>query len=172
MKKNILHYFIIFIILSSLTSCATDQLSRKYIVGNWQPVKIGSVDIQKLFPRDDTLAHQYTEDDYKLLLDLKQTAAKLGPRDDASGVDYFSVVLNEVNTSYKFTKEGIGARANSFQPIKGKWKLKKKGTKLILTDYGTQEQFILLIDSLTSNKMVATNKNLPDGMKITYVKGN
>jgi hypothetical protein len=170
MKRNIFNYLVIFIFLSALTSCATDARLKGYIVGVWQPVKLGSVDIKKLLSRDDTMPHQYTVEDYKMLLELKMSAGKLDASEN-SGADYFSVLINEANTSYKFTKEGLGARSNSDQPLKGKWKLKKKGTRLILTDFRTKDQFILMIDSLTSGKMVATNKNLPDGMKVTYVKG-
>jgi hypothetical protein len=170
MKKNVVNYFVIFIFLSALTSCATDARLKSYIVGVWQPVKLGAVDIKKLLPRDDTLSHQYTAEDYKILLELKMSAGKKDASEN-SGADYFSILINEANTSYKFTKEGFGARSNPDQPIKGTWKLKKKGTRLILTGNETKEQFILLIDSLSPGKMVATNKNLPDGMKVTYVKG-
>jgi hypothetical protein len=171
MKKSIFNYSVIFIILAALTSCATDARLKGYVVGVWQPVKIGAVDIQNLFQRDDTLPHQYTEEDYKILLDLKMSAAKQNASESSTGADYFSVLINEVNSSYKFTKEGLAARANPDQPIKGTWKLKKKGTRLILTENSTKEQFILMIDSLSSNKMVATNKNLPNGLNVTYIKG-
>jgi hypothetical protein len=170
MGKNIFNYFVILIILSALTSCATDARLRSYVVGVWQPVKLGAVDIKKLLPKDDTLPHQYTQEDLKMLIELKKSASKLDASEN-SGADYFSVLINEANTSYKFTKEGLGARSNPDKSIKGTWKLKKKGTKLILTDFVTKEQFILMIDSLTSSKMVATNRNLPDGMKVTYIKG-
>ncbi len=118
-------------------------------------------------------SRQYTEEDYKMLLDLKQNLSKPdanGTFQKSTSAD-LSLLVNEASTSYKFTSEGFGARFNPGQPIKGKWKLKKKGTKLVLTEVNTQEQFILLIDSLSSNKMVATNKNLPNGLKITYIKG-
>jgi hypothetical protein len=173
MKNNTIFYFLIFIILLGLQSCATDPLLKRYIVGSWQPVKLGSVDIKKLLPRDDTLPQQFTQEERKMLLDLKQNLSKPGANGTSqkSTVADLSLLINEANTSYKFTSEGFGARFNPGQPIKGKWKLKKKGTKLILTEVNTQEQFILLIDSLSSNKMVATNKNLPNGLKITYKKG-
>lgn len=171
----------IFTILLGLSSCATDPHLRSYIVGVWQPVKIGSVDIKKLLQRDDTSAHEYTQEEYKMLLDLKNmskqvadgTSQTIGEDGTAPALPQtgLSRLINEANTSYKFTADGFGARFNFEHPIKGKWKLKKRGTKLILTEINTQEQFILLIDSLSSNKMVATNKNFPNGLKITYVKG-
>jgi hypothetical protein len=170
MKKYISVNFIIFAILMGLSSCATDPHLRRYIVGGWQPVKLGSIDLQKLVPRDDTLPQQYTDEDYKMLLDLKQNLSKTAPDgtyQKGTGEDYSSLI-NEANTSYKFTSDGFGARLNASQPMKGKWKLKKRGTKLILTEINTQEQFVLTIDSLSSTKMVATNKNLPKGLKVTY----
>jgi hypothetical protein len=173
MRKNTFFYLMIFAVLTGLQSCATDQLLKSYIVGPWQPVKAGSLDIKKLFPMDDTLPHQYTEEDYKMLTDLKQNLSKagVGGTSQKSTMKDFNNMVTEIATSYKFTKEGIGARDNPAQPCKGKWKLKKKGTMLVLTDFGTKEKFILLIDSLSSKKMVATNKNLPKGLKITYIKG-
>ena len=169
-------------ILFGLSSCATDPLLRSYIVGTWQPVKVGSVDIKKLLPADDTLVQQYTQEDYQMLIDLKTLAKQLGEGSSQTSIgedgsapklpgDDFLILLNEANTSYKFAKEGYGARFNPDQPVKGKWKLKKKGTKLVLTDDRTKDQFIILIDSLSSKKMVATNRNL-NGLKITYIKGN
>ena len=169
-------------ILFGLSSCATDPLLRSYVVGTWQPVKIGSVDIKNLLPRDDTLATQYTEEDYKMLIELKTQAKQSGEGTSQTStgadgsapkapVDDFLRLLNEANTSYKFATEGHGARFNPDQPVKGTWKLKKKGTKLVLKDMRTKEPFIILIDSLSSKKMVATNKYL-NGLKITYIKGN
>jgi hypothetical protein len=173
MRKNTILYLMIFTILIGFQSCTTSALLRSYIIGPWQPVKAGSMDIKKLFPMDDTLTHQYTEEDYKMLTDLKQNLSKAGAggTSQKSTMKDFNNMITEIATSYKFTKEGIGARENPTQPFKGKWKLKKKGTMLVLTDISTKEQFILLIDSLSSKKMVATNKYLPKGLKITYIKG-
>jgi hypothetical protein len=173
MKKNTGFYFLIFTILFGLSSCATDPLLRRYIVGNWQPVKLGSMDINKLLVSDGTPPRQLTQEDYKMLIDLKENLSKTaanGAIQKSTEAD-FSSMVNEASTSYKFTSGGLGARDNPKQPIKGTWKLKKKGTKLVLTEVNTKKTFILLIDSLSSNKMVATNKNLPHGMKITYIKG-
>lgn len=173
MKKNTFFYLLIFMILFGLPSCATDPLLRRYIVGAWQPVKLSSIDINKFLSSDGTPSQQFTQEDYKMLLDLKQNLSKTaanGTIQKSTGAD-FSLLVNEASTSYKFTSEGFGARSNPEHSLKGTWKLKKKGTKLVLTEVNTKEQFILLIDSLSSNKMVATNKNLPNGLKITYLKG-
>jgi hypothetical protein len=172
MKKNSLIYFLVFAILFAVSSCATDSHLKSRIVGVWKPVKIGSIDIQKLVPRDDTIAQKYTEDDKKMLLELKGSSSKpsAGGTPGKSTIKDFSQLINEANTTYKFTKEGLGARDNPQQPIKGTWKFKNKGTKLVITDERAQQEFVLQIDSLTSDKMVATNKNMPNGLKITYIK--
>jgi hypothetical protein len=174
MKKNSIFYFFIFTILLGLQSCATDPLLRSHIVGNWQPVSLGSLDVKKLWPSDGTVAEPTTPEDNKMLIDLRQGMLK----PDANGImqkftgEDFSRLISEATTSYRFTSDGAGARVNPEHPMKGEWKLNKKGTKLTLTNPDTKEKFILLIDSLSSNKMVATNKNLPNGLKVTYSKGN
>ena len=172
MKKNTIFYFLILLILFGSSSCATDPLLRRNIIGVWQPTKVGAIDIQKLIPRDDTIAQVFSESDYKTMTDLKQSLSKpdgTGAIQKSTGAD-FKLMVNEAMTPYRFTSDGFAARDNPRQPLKGKWKLNKKGTTLTITDVNTNEQFILLIDSLSSNKMVATNKNL-NGLKITYIKG-
>jgi hypothetical protein len=173
MTKNTLFYLLIFTILFGFSSCATDPLLRKYIVGNWQPVRIGGMDIKKLLPAEDTLPHQYSAEEVKMMIEFKQNLSTRGPDgtlQKSTGAD-FSQMLNEAGTAYKFISDGFGARINPVHPMKGSWKLKNKGKKLVLTDVKTKEQFTLLIDSLSSKKMVATNKNLPNGLKINYIKG-
>ena len=172
MKRNLVFYFMIFTILYGLSSCATDALLKRNIVGVWQPTKIGTIDIQKLLPGDGTIVQQYTQEDHQMLLDLKKSLSKPagnGTSQKSTGAD-FSLLVNEASTTYRFTSDGFGARDNLGEPLKGTWKLKNKGTMLIITDANTKQQFILRIDSLTSNKMVATNKNLK-GLKVTYLKG-
>jgi hypothetical protein len=174
MIKNTSSYLLIFMILLGISSCATDPLLRKYIVGDWRPVKVGTMDLQKLLPKDDTVPYQYTQEEIKMMIELKQSLSRKaadGTLQKSTGTD-FSIMLTEANTAYNFTSKGIGIRYHPYQPIKGKWKLKNKGTRLVLTDLKTKEQFILKIDSLSSKKMVATNNNLPNGLKITYIKGN
>jgi hypothetical protein len=172
MKKNTVFYLLIFSILFGLSSCATDPVLKSYIVGAWQPVKLGSINLQRVLSGGDTLARQYNEEDAKMLTELKMRLSNSSPNGTVKKTTSadFSLLFKEAGISYKFTKEGFGARANAEQPIRGTWKLKKKGTKLILTDLTTKEKFILLIDSLSSKRMVATNKYLPDGLKITYLK--
>ena len=172
MKKNTFFNLLIFVILIALSSCATDPLLRKNIVGEWNPVKIGSVDLLKIIPAGDEAVPQYTPEDVKTLNELKQNLSKTnadGAMQKSTGDDFLRL-LSEANTSYVFREEGFGGRLNPEQPLKGTWKLKKKGTRLILTDDRTKEQFVLIIDSLSSRKMMATNKNLPNGMKVTYIK--
>jgi hypothetical protein len=173
MRKNTFIYLMIFTILVGFQSCATDQLLKSYIVGPWIPVKAGAIEIKKLFPENDSVARQYNEEDRKMLTELKQNLSKTGAggTSQRSTEKDFANLINEIKTSYKFTKEGFGARDNQLQPIKGTWKLKKKGKILVLKETVTKQQFILEIDSLTSKTMVATNKNLPKGLKITYMKG-
>jgi hypothetical protein len=172
MKRNLVFYFLIFTILYGLSSCATDALLKRNIVGVWQPIKIGTIDIQKLMQTGDTTVQQYTQEDHQMLLDLKKSLSKPsgnGTSQKSTGAD-FSLLVNEASTTYRFTSDGFGARDNPGEPLKGTWKLKNKGTMLIITDVNTKQQFILRIDSLTSKKMVATNKNLK-GLKVTYLKG-
>jgi hypothetical protein len=172
MKKNTIFYFLILTILLGLSSCATNQLFKRNIIGAWQPTKVGAIDIKKFLPRDDTIAQSFNDEDYKMMTDLKQSLSK----PDGSGavqkgtMEDFSLMVNEAITPYRFTSDGFAARDNPRQPLKGTWKLNKKGTTLTITDVNTQEDFILQIDSLSSTKMVATNKNL-NGLKVTYIKG-
>ena len=172
MTKNKIFYLLIFIILFGFSSCATDPLLRKYIVGAWQPVKLGSVDITKFLPRDDTLQHQFTQNDYESMLEIKKSLKPQDAVSDGSSPESgLTQMLHEASTPYKFITQGYyGERMNPGHPIRGTWKLKKKGTKLVLTDATTKEQFILVIDSLSSDKMTATNKLLPNGLKVTYLK--
>ena len=172
MKKNTVFSLLIFSILFGLSSCATDPLLQGYIVGAWRPVKLGSIDLQRVLSGGDTLARQYNQEDIKMLTELKKSLSNPSSTGTLKNTTKagFSLLFKEAATSYKFTSEGYGARDYAGQPIRGTWKLKKKGTKLILTDLTTKEKFILLIDSLSSKRMVATNKNLPDGLKITYLK--
>jgi hypothetical protein len=172
MKKNTFFYLLFFAILFAFPSCATDPLLRKYIVGQWNPVKIGSVDLIKIIPAGEVDVPPYSQEEYKMLTDLKQNLSKTNAEGSSqrSTEEDFNRLLSEANTSYIFRNEGFGGRLNPEQPMKGKWKLKKKGTRLILTDDRTKEQFVLIIDSLSSRKMIATNKNLPNGMKVTYIK--
>ena len=172
MKKNTIFYLLFFAILFALPSCATDPLLRKYIVGQWNPVKVGSVDLKKIIPSGEEEVPKYTQEDYKMLTELKQSLSKTnadGVMQKSTGDDFLRL-LSEANTSYVFRNEGFGGRLNPENPQKGKWKLNKKGTKLILTDERTKEKFVMVIDSLSSRKMIATNKNIPSGMKVTYVK--
>lgn len=172
MRKNTIFYFLILMILLGLSSCATNQIFKRNIIGAWQPTKVGAIDINKFLPRDDTIAQSFNDEDYKVMTDLKQTLSK----PDGSGtiqkgtMEDFSHLINEAITPYRFTTDGFAARDNPMQPLKGTWKLNKKGTTLTITDVNTQEDFILQIDSLSSTKMVATNKNL-NGLKVTYIKG-
>ena len=173
MKRNTVFYFMIFIIMFGLTSCATDPLLRGYIVGSWQPSKFGRTDPQKLLDAGEVMEDsQYTMEDQKMLDDLKHNLIKPDAKDtlQRSIGDEWTIMVNEINTSYMFSSEGSGSRLNPDHPLKGTWKLNKKGKKLVLTGFDKKDQFILLIDSLSSNKMVATNKNLPNGLKITYLK--
>ena len=172
MKKNTILYFFIFTILLGFQSCATDPLLRSHIIGTWQPVSLGSVDVQKLWPSDGSVAEQATPEDNKRLIDLKQSLSNQSANGilQRSTAEDFERLISEATTSYRFTSDNLGARVNPEQPMKGEWKLNKKGTKLTLTNPETKEKFILLIDSLSSNKMVATNINLPNGLKVTYSK--
>jgi hypothetical protein len=130
------------------------------------------MDIKKLLPRDDTIAQSFDKEDYEMMTNLKQTLSK----PDESGAIHkstkedFSNLVNEANTPYRFTSEGFAARDNPRQPLKGTWKLNKKGTMVTITDVNTQKDFSLQIDSLSSTIMVATNKNL-NRLKVTYIKG-
>ena len=172
MKKSALYLFF-FAILFSTSSCGTDPLLRTYISGEWRPVKFASIDMNKMIPSGDTAVPQYNQEDYKMLTELKQSLSTTNNPDGSgrksTGED-FTRMITEANTTYIFRREGFGGRLNPETPIKGSWKLKNKGKRLILTDDRTKEQFVINIDSLTSKRMVATNKNLPNGMKVTYVK--
>jgi hypothetical protein len=171
MKKNSAYYFLILMILFGLSSCATNQLVKRNIIGAWQPTKVGAIDINKFVPRDDTIARSFNDEDYKMMTELKQTLAK----PDGSGAiqrgtkEDFSLLINEAITPYRFTSNGFAARDNPRQPFKGTWQVNKKGTTLTITDVNTKEDFILQIDTLSSTTMVATNKNL-NGLKVTYIK--
>jgi hypothetical protein len=172
MKKNTFYYLLIFGILFTLSSCATDPLMRKNIIGVWVPEKFGTMDMRKLIPDGDSAGPQYSESDYKMLNDMKESLSKTGSEGkvEKGSEDDFSRMIMEASTTYAFREEGIGGRMSPVNPVKGKWKMKKKGTRLVLTDDLTKDQFVLIIDSLTSKRMVATNKYLPNGMKISYKK--
>ena len=172
MKKRALHYLLIFTIILSVSSCATDPLLRKYISGEWRPLKLGSLDLQKVIPDGDAEVPQYTQEDMNTLTELKETLSVKNPDGTVkkSTSEDFDRMIAEASTSYIFRSDGYGGRVGPLQPVKGTWKLKKKGTRLILKDEKTKEQFVLIIDSLTSKRMVATNKYLPGGMNITYLK--
>jgi hypothetical protein len=158
-------------ILLGSSSCATNQLVKRNIIGTWQPTKVGDINIEKLLPRDDTIAQSFNDEDYQMMTDLKQNLSKPDESGAIKGtMEDFSLLVNEAITPYRVTSNGFAARDNPRQPFKGTWQLNKKGTTLTITDVNTKEDFILQIDSLSSTTMVATNKYL-NGLKVTYIKG-
>lgn len=171
MKKSTLYLFIITIAVA-LSSCATDPLLRTYVSGEWKPVKLGSLDIQKIVPDGDIVVPKFTHEDEQVLMEMKNSLSTKnadGTEKKSTSEDYARLIA-EANTSYIFRTEGFGGRLNPETPIKGPWKLKSKGKRLILTDEKTKEKFVIIIDSLTSKRMVASNKYIPGGMKVTYLK--
>ena len=170
MTRNKILFLAVIIISAALTSCATNKAAKRNIVGHWQPYKVGTVELRKLQPSDDTVAHQYSQDDYTMLNDLKRSLGKPASGEAAKGSSSdFENLIVEASTAYIFSVEGYAGRDNATRPMRGNWKMNRKGTEVTITDAGSLESFSLSIDTLTSSKMIATNPNLK-GIKVSYYK--
>jgi hypothetical protein len=171
MTKKPFLSLIAILIITGMTSCATNKKARAYIVGQWEPYKLGSVEIKKLLPRADSVALQYSQQDYNALNDIKKSMGK--PSGDGTNKKFtstdFNNLVEEATTTYMFTREEYASRDNVKTPFRGMWKLNKKGNQVTISNLDTPETFVLSIDSLTSVMMIATNPNLK-GMKVTYLK--
>jgi hypothetical protein len=171
MTKKTLLSLVAIIIITGMTSCATNKKARSYVVGQWEPYKLGSVEIKKLLPKSDTVSPQYSQEDYNALNDIKKSMGK--PSGDGTKKKFtsedFSALVEEAATTYMFTREEYASRDNIKTPMRGLWKLNKKGNQLTISNLDTPETFVLSIDSLTSMMMIATNPYLK-GMNVTYLK--
>ncbi|MBL7138948.1 MAG: hypothetical protein ISS17_09245 [Bacteroidales bacterium] len=179
MKKIQLTQGFVFALFLFLTACTPAEFNTR-IVGRWRPVKLektgmqqSSPDMQQSSLPDDSILDQPPLFDEQALIQLKyeildQKQKGMTMEDLAT---QFRNASAESQSTYTFFSNGIGIRDTpGAEPMKGKWKVKKRGKLLIFADKGIAKPIRLDIYTLTRTKMVAGSSNLPKGMRLTYIK--
>ena len=170
MTRNKILFLAVILCAAMITSCTTNKAARRNLIGYWNPYKVGTVELKKLQPSDDTIPHQYNQEDYDMMNEMKRSLGKpSGDGTSKGSSSEFESLIVEASTSYVFSGEGYAGRDNPLRPMRGTWKMNKKGTEVTITDAGSLETFTLSIDTLTPSKMIATNPMLK-GLKVSYFK--
>ncbi|MFH1937201.1 MAG: hypothetical protein ABIK52_06535 [Bacteroidota bacterium] len=171
MKKIRLIQGLSFALFLSLTAC-TPAKYKTYIVGNWRPAVLESVDSKHYSLTPDSATNQFTgiahafDPIKQSLLDSNKTRITV-----EDFMEQIQAVTAETRTMYTFSSNGTGTRVvPDGISMRGTWKLKKRGKLLVLTNPDITQPFKLTIDTLTSTRMVVRNPYMPQGMRLTYIK--
>ena len=175
MKIHRLTQGFVLALLLSFTACTPEKYTT-YIIGRWQPEKIGNYDIYPSTLAEDSEQSQHTSQDNQALDQLKQAIYKSEQNQKGITVTdldaMFKTASMESETSYTLFERGKGIRkAPGSESTEINWQLKKRGKLLVISGRGISKRIKFNIDSLSMTKMVVNNQsNLPRGMKLTYSK--
>jgi hypothetical protein len=160
--NRILTVLTIVLIASMVTSCATMQPNKKKLIGTWKIVKFERYNIPNLPAQTTSTAQK----------------AKTAPGDtasatlDASKMEEQLARLIKIEGSSTLT---INANKTAVKEFRGKtshakWKLKNKGTRLLVDFKESGEKLTIDILHINDTSIVAFS-NLPiGGFKVTYKK--
>jgi len=172
MNKIRLSQVFVFALFLSLTACTPSKFNA-LIVGTWQPVKLGTLDIQQNNSEGDTTSGIPYLQNNRVLDLLKQSVLETKEKGMTTEdvLEQVKKTIDEPRVVYTFAAKGKGIRiVPGGEPMQGTWKFKNRGKLLVLTDKKNGQSFKLSIDTLTSSKMVVRNVNLPKEMRVTYIK--
>ena len=172
MKKIKFNNLIVYSLLLFLTACVPAKYKR-YIVGEWKPIGIETVDNKQhplVADNEGTRSSQgitSVRDSIKQLI-LVPGTSETRKKELESKINR---IYNESFTYYEFKADGDARRiVSSGSSMKGTWKFTKRGKLLQLTDQDFVQPFILTVFSLSDSTMVVDNPSLSEGMKLTYRK--
>lgn len=161
--------------LLSLTACTPAKFNT-YIIGRWQPQKIGNHDIYPSTLAEDTELKPISSPDNQALDLLKQSIYDAGKKQKGTTITDMKAQFKKANkeslTTYIFTSPGKGIRViPGGESMEITWRFKNGGKLLVIKDPGISDRVKLVIETLTMTTMVIRNKsNLLKGITVTYIK--
>ncbi|MBC8315154.1 MAG: hypothetical protein H8E51_06590 [Bacteroidetes bacterium] len=175
MKIQRLTQGLVFALLLSLTACTPAKFNT-YIIGRWQPQKIGNHDIYPSTLAEDTESKPSSSPDNQALDLLKQSIYDAGKKQKGTTITDIKAQFKKANkeslTTYIFTSPGKGTLViPGGESMEMTWRFKKGGKLLVINGPGTSYRVKLAIETLTMTTMLIRNKSsLLKGITVTYIK--
>lgn len=171
MKINHLSAFSMLLMLSLIiSSCGTNHEVEKRLVGKWNPVTVENLTPQSAqSPKTQTIkVDTSTSGDTPKVIELTLPA-----NPDKKGAKIERAMANEMNSPVVISMtndQKTVEKEFSGKTVKGNWKLKRNGKRIIVNNKETGRTFTMDILSLTDSTAVVLEKLSFAEFKIKYAK--
>lgn len=162
------------------TSCATTHPNSKLLIGKWKPVSVEKYIDPNAVPEVSTTtdnAPQTTAaaqpgktraaDSSRVGTKANVQPGQPGQRKDAALERFMKM---EERAEFEVFANGAAVKYYYPNPIKAKWKMKSKGTKVVVKGVANDRKFVIEILEITDTKCTVIERTDAGDLKVSYTK--
>lgn len=159
------------------TSCATTHPNSKLLIGKWKPVSV-----EKYVDPNDVPDVTNTNDNAPTTAATIQPAKTRAADSSRSGGNsnvqpgqrqsaaLDRLIRMEERAEFEVFANGAAVKYYYPNPIKAKWKMKAKGTKVVVKGVANDRKFVIEIFEITDNSCTMIERTEVGDLKVKYTK--
>jgi hypothetical protein len=181
MKNNRLLIFCLFVLgVVFMSSCVTTHPNAKLIVGKWKPESVEKYIDPNAVPEPQTAASGQPGANAAQPVkakagDSSRSAGAAGGAQAESpeqrmGAALDRLIRSEQRADFEVYDNGKAVKMYYPKPLKVKWKMKSKGTRVVAKELEGDRKFVIDILEITETRCVIIEHTRAGDLKIAYIK--
>ncbi len=180
MKNNRLLIFSLFLFgVVFVSSCATTHPNAKLLVGTWKPESVEKYIDPNAIPEPQPAANtanapviqpgKVKPGDSSKISGAKgrAEAGQAGQRKEAA-LD--RLIRSEQRAEFQIFENGTAVKTFYPKPLKTKWKMKKKGTRVVAKELDGDRKFVVDLVDISERRCTIIEHTQAGDLKIVYIK--
>ena len=178
--KRLLTLFFAFTFAFLIISCATFQPNQKRLVGTWKAVSVEKYNIPNLktatqntpqvVPDRKTGTNTGTNTTTATTIVVDTNASSQVPEKSRAEKVLARMIENEKTSTLTINADKTALKESPGKTVHATWKLKKKGTQLLIATKETGKKMTVEIQKITDTSAVVLETLPIGGLKVTYHK--